>query len=40
LIYFIEEFLFNLVFVENKAELSKRWIAILFAKLIFFSKEI
>ena len=40
LIYFIEEFLFNLVFVENKAELSKRWIVILFTKIIFFSKKI
>lgn len=40
LIYFIEEFLLNLVFVEDEAELSKRWIAILFTKLIFFSKKI
>ena len=40
LIYFIEEFLFNLVFVEDEAELSKRWIIILFTKFIFFSKKI
>ena len=40
LIYFIEEFLFNLVFVENKAELSKRWIVMLSTKFIFFSKKI